>query len=431
MSARARVLLIHQRLTLPWIFDSAEHAEIDLVLVPRADERIDPAQLPPAVHELLWLDVDDDPAGTLDVLRSRHATAPFDGVCTLYEPSVPFAAAAARELGLPGLSPEVAERVRDKRVMRERLRRAGLNTPRFAALDGPEDWERALGVPLPAVVKPSDGFSSAGVTRVDNAEFLPAVVNQVWLVSGVLIGRQAGDGNAPGLIVEEFIDGPEFAVEALAHQGDVRILSIGYKGEPAGPHFEEGVYRAPAVLSPAAREAIVREVTLAHEALGVSDGPTHTELRLRGGEHPYILEVGARIGGSGVSHYVVHATTGIDFAAEAMRIALGRPPRCFAADIETRGAAGNYIVPCRGSGRILAIEGLDEVAAAPEVDTLTQMLYPGDIVRPYPEFSGYPAFVLSRHPTVEDAERFHESLATRITITYEPADRQPTSEATP
>ena len=102
MSTRIRVLLIHQRLTLPWIFDSAEHAGIDLVLVPRADERIDPAQLPPAVHELLSLNV-NDPAGALDVLRARHATAPFDGVFTLYEPSVPFAAAVARELGLPGL----------------------------------------------------------------------------------------------------------------------------------------------------------------------------------------------------------------------------------------------------------------------------------------------------------------------------------------
>ncbi|MET0188825.1 MAG: ATP-grasp domain-containing protein [Pseudonocardia sediminis] len=414
MNDRPRVLLVHQRTTLPWIFDAAVRAGVDLVLVPRPDEQLGD-DLPAGVTEVLAVDTGAPDA--LAVVAAEHARRPFDGVMTLYDAAVGFAAAVAHELGLPGPGPEVAERVRDKRVMRERLRAAGLNSPRFVALDGPQDWRRATGVACPVVVKPSDGLSSAGVTRVDDPATLEAVVAEVWRVSGAVVDRRSG---SPGLVVEEFLDGPELAVESLAHDGDVRVLSIGYKGEPVGPHFEEGLYEAPARLPSEVRDAVEREVVAAHAALGLRDGPAHTELRLRGGTVPYVLELGARIGGSGVSHHVVEAVTGIDFAADALRIAIGRAPECFASPVTVRGAGGNYIVPCGGQGRIVALDGLDDVAAAPEVTHLVQMLFPGDVVRPYPEFTGYPAFVLSRHAGIDELERFHSGLGERISIRYRP-----------
>src|SRR5690606_41948564 len=95
------------------------------------------------------------------------------------------------------------------------------------------------------------------------------------------------------IFLEEYLDGTEFAVESLAHGGDVRILTIGYKGDPQGPHFEEGVYRAPASLPADVEEDIRREVTAAHRALGITDGPTHTGLRLRGGVTPCLPDMGS------------------------------------------------------------------------------------------------------------------------------------------
>ena len=65
------------------------------------------------------------------------------------------------------------------------------------------------------------------------------------------------------------------------------------------------VYIAPAQLKEETRLAIVKEVTGAVSALGIHQGPAHTELRLDKDGTPYVIEVGARIGGSGVSHYIV------------------------------------------------------------------------------------------------------------------------------
>lgn len=76
------------------------------------------------------------------------------------------------------------------------------------------------------MVKPALGMSSLGVTRVDSGDALGAVVTDVRRVSA-----GTADGGA-GLIVEEYLDGPEFAVESLVHEGRVQVLSIGYKGDP-------------------------------------------------------------------------------------------------------------------------------------------------------------------------------------------------------
>lgn len=165
----------------------------------------------------------------------------------------------------------------------------------------------------------------------------------------------------------------------------------------------------------------MREVVAAHVALGVTDGPTHTELRLRGGDRPYLLELGARVGGSGVSHFIVQHTTGVDYAAEALRLAAGLPPSPAAMGVEPSeacGVAANYIVPCGGSGVVTAIQGLDELAGDRRVDHVVRMLHPGDVVRPYPDFTAYPAFVLSHHASAQDAEEFHQFLKRHIRVEY-------------
>ncbi|MFE9634584.1 ATP-grasp domain-containing protein [Streptomyces sp. NPDC006463] len=431
---RPTVVLVYQRTSLRWVFDSALRAGIDIVLVPRPDESVSPDRLPPAVVDLLPLDVEGDPVKALALLRERYESTPFDGITTLYDPAVPFVADVAEALGLPGLGSADARAAQDKRIMRRRLAEAGLNVPGFIVLDDPGAWDGDSGLTFPVVVKPANGFSSLGVTKADSAEQLGAVIESVWEVCRTKLSQ------ATGLIVEEYLDGPELAVESFADRGEVTVLSIGYKGEPTGPYFEEGVYRAPAPLPQDVRDAVVREVAAAHSALGVTDGPAHTELRLRGGVRPYLLELGARVGGSGVSHYIAEHVTGADLAADALRVAAGLAPVGVNDSVSVgesvgvggsasgsparlaraTGAAANYIVPCGGSGRITAIHGLDELAEDPRVDHIVQMLHPGDVVRPYPDFTGYPAFVLSHHTSTRDAEEFHRSLESRIRIDYAP-----------
>ena len=273
MPPRPKLVLVGQLSYLPWVFDSATRAGIDLILVPRGDDRVRHEDLPESVVELLPLALDGDPEQTLRVLARRYERDPFDGIIA-GDGGVPFVARAARLLGLTGLTDEAAAVVRDKRKMRARLR-AGLPTPGFVALAAPGDWRDALGLRFPVVVKPVNGYSSLGVTKVSSPAELEAAVARVGrLAAGLADGRHP---DRASLLVEEYLDGLELTAESLAHHGQVRVCGISYKSPMTGPYFEETMLRAPATLPADVVAAVEREVVAAHAAFGVTEGTTHTD----------------------------------------------------------------------------------------------------------------------------------------------------------
>ncbi|WP_327153283.1 acetyl-CoA carboxylase biotin carboxylase subunit family protein [Streptomyces tubercidicus] len=213
------------------MFDSAERAGIDLVLVPRGDDSVESARRAKSVVEVLPLDIDGDPESALSAIVERFRRDPFDGIMAGNEKVVPFVARAARMLGLPGLPEEVAAVVRDKRSMRRLLREAGLGAPGFVSLDSPDRWTDALTLRFPVVVKPANGYSSLGVVRVDDKDQLVPAVARTWELCETELRQAGGPANEVGVLVEEYLDGPEVAAESLIHHGRVRVCAIEWKGD--------------------------------------------------------------------------------------------------------------------------------------------------------------------------------------------------------
>ncbi|MGY5135630.1 ATP-grasp domain-containing protein [Streptomyces nigrescens] len=419
MPQRPKIVLVGQLSSFPWVFDSAERAGIDLVLVPRGDDSVESAGRAKSVVEVLPLDIDGDPESALSTLVERFRRDPFDGIMPGNEKVVPFVARAARMLRLPGLPEEVAAVVRDKRSMRRLLREAGLGAPGFVSLDGPDRWADALTLRFPVVVKPANGYSSLGVVRVDDKDQLVPAVARTWELCETELRQAGGPADGVGVLVEEYLDGPEVAAESLVHHGRVRVCAIEWKGEMAGPYFEETTVRAPAQLPADVLAAIEAEVIGAHHAFGVTEGATHTELRLIGGVRPVLLEMAARIGGAGVNHYLTHIAGGIDLAAEALRIHLGQEPVCWSQEPVPTGHAAAYSVPVGKGGRIVRVHGLDAVRADPRVDQVVQTVGPGALLRPYPDWAGYPAIVLSHHESDAAAVEFRDHLVRTLHVEYE------------
>ncbi|WP_328686839.1 ATP-grasp domain-containing protein [Streptomyces caniferus] len=422
MSPRPKLVLVGQLSTFPWVFDAAERAGIDVILVPRGDDTTESAGRAAAVVELLPLDIEGNPEAALAALADRYRQEPFDGIMAGNEQAVPFVARAAKELGLTGLTEEAATVVRDKRSMRQHLRDAGLGAPGFVLIDNPDDWADTLTLRFPVVVKPANGHSSFGVIRVDDKDGIEQAVARTCKLVEAHLG--ADDGLAPeaGVLVEEYLDGPEISAESLIHHGKVRVCAISWKGELTGPYFQETTLRAPAQLPAEIIAAVEAEVVGAHHAFGVTEGTTHTELRLVGGVRPVLLEMGARIGGGGYMAHLAHVSSGIDMAVDALRIHLGLEPLCWREEPVPAGHAAAYQVPVGSGGRIKEIHGLDAVRTDPRVDYLVQTMGPGSLMRPYPDFSGYPVIVLSRHESDAEAEAYRAHLARTLYVEYEEQD---------
>lgn len=413
-----RVALLAQNPHLPFVFDAAGRADavITLCLLPG----IRPSADLPNVERTVELDIFGDPAGARAWLEQQHASRPFDAVVTLYEPAGPFTAGIAARLGLRGVRPEVAQICRDKYRQREAMRQAGLDVPGYRLLDPVEDLGgQVTGLRFPLVVKPVNGWSSFGVTRADSVVDLKAAVDLVQSINSEQLASLAASSESgrTAVLAEEFIDGPEYCVESISDAQGTTVLAITDKGNLRGPYFEERTFITPAPLDRQIAARITEAVRASHRQIGIDFGASHSELRLRADGTPVLLEIGARMGGSGTVHYLVETATGVDFLGAVLHQAvhgeqpdLGPTRSRFAAD---------WIVPVTGSGTYTGLAGADEVRRHPATRMLLELMRPGTEVPRWPRFVGYPAFVLSEHASYEDCHAYHAWLADTIRIAWD------------
>jgi len=220
---------------------------------------------------------------------------------------VAVAARIAARLGLPHpVTPEAAVLGTNKLRQRERLAAAGVPQPRWWVV-GSED--ELPDVAVPCVVKAPDRQGQKGLTLVEEIDDLPAAVE---------IARGASRNGVA--VVEELVDGPEVTVVGFSVGGTFTELAVTDRVVADPPAF--GV--ALAHVWPSLGRGLSPDVAgEALAALGISDGPSYTQLRV-GPDGPQVIEVAARLGG-GHDAELVERVTGVALNDLAIDAALGRP----------------------------------------------------------------------------------------------------------
>jgi biotin carboxylase len=351
-----------------------------------------------APHRTLALDL-RRPSRALAVVAAAHRRSAFRAVLGLDDEMTVLAARAAAALGLPHNDVAAVRAARDKLELRRRLAAAGRPGPwfrRFAVDDPPERIARRVG--YPCVLKPRTLSGSRGVLRADDAA---AFVEAFARVAAILRAPdvRAGGGETRSILVEEFLSGPEYAVEGLLRDGRLRLLALFDKPDPLeGPTFEETIYLTPSRLSPARRRAIAAEAAAGCAALGLRDGPVHAEVRLHGGR-PWLVELAPRTIG-GLCSRTLRFGAGLSLEEVVLRHALGRravPRR------EAR-AAGVMMIPVPRAGVLHRVDGLAAARSVAGVEEVTLAAHRGARLEPPPEGHRYVGFILARGDTPERVE---------------------------
>ncbi len=261
------------------------------------------------------LDTDE----AIAAVKELGAHLPIAGVLCYDEMRIWAAARIATALGLPTSTPDAVLACRDKRQTRE-LMGAGPGAVRSVAVADVAAARRAADqIGYPVVLKPRALAGSEGVTRIDRPDQLDGEFT-------FADGAQMTDAPsfAEGVLVEEYLDGPEITVDAVVRHGEVRPAFISHKEQRLVPTFEETGHVVTAG-DPLLRDPQLLEVVqAAHTALGFDHGVTHTELRLTSGG-PRLVEVNGRLGGDMIT-LVGLLATGIDLAVAAGRLAAGAEP---------------------------------------------------------------------------------------------------------
>lgn len=238
----------------------------------------------------------------------------IDGICTIgSDIAAPTVAYVAEQMGLTGNKYEAAVRANNKYLMREALVKAGVDCPLFMCMNSLEFRDESLEkLALPLIVKPSDRSGSLGVQKIERWEDLQAAVERAEQLS------IAGEA-----MIEEYIDGREISVEMISCRGTHYALQITDKVTTGAPHFVELAHHQPSDL-PAAMQAHIFDITRhALDALGLTNGASHSEYKITKEGRIVVMEIGGRMGGDFIGSHLVRLSTGYDFVEGVIRVALG------------------------------------------------------------------------------------------------------------
>jgi biotin carboxylase len=327
---------------------------------------------------------------------------PIDAVIAVDEDTAVVSGFVAEALGLKQNSIASVQIAKNKYLMRETLRQAGVRVPRFWHFTLNDDpVEIAHQVTYPCVIKPVYLSTSRGVMRADNQEeFVRAAHRLELLLSLPHIAKKGGAAKRE-ILVEEFVPGFEVALEGLLTDGELRALAIFDKPDPLdGPFFEETIYVTPSRLSEKVQQEILETTQAATRAMGLARGAIHAELRVNN-EGASVIEVAARAIGGLCSRTLRFGEARLSLEELILRHAIGLDVSTF--ERESR-AAGVMMIPIPGAGILQAVRGLDEAKQVANIEDVVITAHNTQVLLPPPDGASYLGFIFSRAATYEVAE---------------------------
>lgn len=323
-----------------------------------------------------------------------------------WEPTVLLAARLRDMLGLGGMSRDTVLGFRDKQIMKERIKAAGLRVPHSFRVRS-EDEARAAAeqTGFPLIIKPISGAGSADTYRCDNAtEFAAAL---------------AATRHVPEVSVEEFVDGEEFTYDTVCINGEPQFENVAqYFPRPLTFRSEQWispaqlVYRNP--YDPSLRLgdgiALGRAVL---SALGMGTGFTHMEWYRKPDGEVVFGEIGCRNGGG---HFVdmMNWSNDFDVYREWARSVCWEH---FAADAQRSHHVAMVFKRALGEGRICNIAGMERIRAQYGRWIVADQLLPiGTLRRNWKQTLLSDGFVAVRHPDLGACREMMNAVISKVQL---------------
>jgi biotin carboxylase len=357
-----------------------------------------------ALHDYLQVPRLLDEADVVERVRQWIGRKAIDRVESQWEPLVLTAARLREALGADGMSYDTVRGFRDKELMKERVRAAGLRVPHSRRVkDEREAWAAAEEIGYPLIVKPIAGAGSADTYRVNDRAEMEAVL--------------ARTRHVPEVSVEEFVEGEEFTYDTVSIEGVPAFENVAqYLPRPldarshewispivitirdlAQPHLRDGIALGRAVLG----------------ALGMRSGFTHMEWYRKANGEVVFGEIGCRPGGA---HLVdqMNYTCDIDLFTQWANAVCGRK---FTSSTERRFNCAVIFKRAVGEGRIRGIEGLGTFMERYGEHVVWSNLLPvGAQRRNWRHTLVSDGFLMVRHPDWERALTIARAAATDVTL---------------
>lgn len=323
------------------------------------------------------------------------------------DPAAPTAAYVCEQLGLPTSPYKSVEILSNKDLFRDFLQRNGFNCPKVKGYTRYEDALKDIDdFTMPVMVKPVDSSGSKGINKMTDKAQLKAFVDDALSYS-----------RSKRFLIEEFIvkKGHQISGDAFSVDGKLVFHCLG--NEFYDPNCDKDFAPLgecwPFQMDHKYIEDLESQLQRLMTLLDMKSNAYNVEAIVGMDGKVYLLELGARSGGSLIPQVTKYAT-GVDMVTYVVKAAMGED--CSGLKMaEATGFWSNYMVHANETGKFVSIEFDPEFRNKHLVDWVTD-IKPGDPVHKFRDAQDCIGELILKYDGVEDMMTVIKNIEKNIKI---------------
>lgn len=323
------------------------------------------------------------------------------------DPAAPTAAYVCEKLGLPTSPYKSVEILSKKHLFRQYLTEHGFNVPKAKSYTSYEEAEKDIeSFHLPVMVKPVDSSGSKGINKLTDKSQLKAFYDDALSYSRDKI-----------VLIEEFIvkAGPQISGDAFSVNGNLVFHCLGneFYSTKVAKDFAPLGECWPTIMPKEVIDTLEKDLQRLISSLGMKSNAYNVEAIYGKDGKVYILELGARSGGSLIPQ-VTALATGVDMVPYVIKAALGED----CSDLKMAPVIGfwsNYMAHSNSSGKYDGIE-YDECFKHNHLVDFVTDIKKGDFVHKYRDAQDCVGELIVKYDSMEQMNDIIENMDKYIHI---------------
>lgn len=342
----------------------------------------------------------DDIDNIVNLAKKTYEEFPFRCAVSLNEFALVAEAYVNERLNLKGGNPvALVKLLRNKEIMRDFLNKRNISPVLYEVGSNLKDISNFIKkVNSSIIVKPLDGAGSLGIFKILDIKDAEEKFNKIKELK------------LNSFMMEEFLDGPEISVESFSFDGEHHVIAITDKF--IQENFVEIGHAVPSQISPLLKDEVIKLVIEFLTAIGLKNGPSHTEIKLTS-KGPRIVESHNRTGGDNITE-LVRISCGLDIITLTFQWACNLIKPIIKPITFNKGAAVRFIIPVPGV--VKEFNGTEEVLASSYTEALHFNVSVGDRISPVRHSYDRAGYIIAYGQNTAEANKNCDELLKKIYI---------------
>jgi len=382
---------------------AAEKLNFFTVLLTKKTKFINERTIFPDVHQMILTDINDYDNIITTIEKLNKSGKNIKGIFSFIDPYVYVAAHLSEKFCSNIVSTKAIQHMENKILTRNVLKDLpiSLNYSIYKPTESLSSFfKKNNKLNFPLIVKSPKSTGSKDVLLVKNKD-------QLILSIQSLLKKLPNEE----ILLEEYIDGPQYLVEILVQDGKVHIIAV---IEQEITFFERFIVTGYSLLGRVEKRlynSLFNAINSVIQAFNMKNGACHLELR-RIGDFWKLIEINPRISG-GAMNDIIEIGHGINLVQETIRLMLGNKPSLVKKHYKYVYA---HYLTVKSTGKLIRVTGKNRSSKYPGVEKVFIKPKKGTILKPPTSMGHRCGYVLAAADFKAEAKKIALEAAKEISF---------------